>query len=428
MNFARNSPHSVKPKYTLTTAYHSQTKNTTRSNDRASFARSSGVLGHNTVVTSPNEKKSLRVPFGFISHSQKSTTPNRYRYDLLKGAKKIIGESGSKHRMLYCSAHVAHDKSHARVISSGENHAALADVGVCENSWCCPVCAARLGQEYATEIRRIMQATATTHRVFMVTYTARHDKSMTLEQFANAFKNARQQMKSGKAWQDLSKAFGIEYTIRSDECTYGAAGWHFHSHELIFFRRDAEKKAMAAANAQYALGKLWMKKLAKNGLTAEFDIALKATEAKAEIANYINKIGDITPVDIPSEVARHDTKHAYNNRSIMELLHDATYNDDKVAAARWIEFLTWSKRKKRVSFCRALEVLRDELATVEGESSEPETLLLLDQEELRFLWRFGAVGAMLQIASNRDKPKLLKWLDDLKWRHGYVSINLSLLD
>lgn len=347
---------------------------------------------------------------------------------MLRGAKSLIGDAGMKHRMLYCSSHVAHDKTHARVISSGEGHAALADVGVCENAWCCPVCAARLGQQYAAEIKSIMKRLQPTHRVFMLTYTARHDRFMTLADFAGAFKQAQRQLKSGKGWQDLKAAYGIEHSIKSDECTYGGNGWHYHVHELVFIRRDAEKKHFAAANAQAVLGKRWLKMLAKFGLSAEFEISLKATEAHAEISQYINKIGEITPTDTASEIARHDTKKAAGNRTIMHLLHDAWFNDDLMARERWLEFLKWSHRKKRISFSDSLKNLRDENNQGDTEKIEPQTLLLLDPEELRFLWRAGAVGSLIQIASERNTEKLTAWFDRLKRRWKYTIINLSLLD
>lgn len=412
----------------LTSAYHSQTKNTTRSNECAAVSRSGGVLGNDTGNASLSVKKNLRIPFGHYLPNQSNPNTQRYRYEMLASAKRLIGENSVQHRMLICSSRIAHDKTYAEIVSTAEGKAHLTNVALCENVWACPVCAARLGQQYAAEIRGIMKHLAPTHRVFMVTYTARHDQNMTLDEFATAFKTAIRATKSGKGWQTIKDAYQIEHTIKSEEVTYGGCGWHYHAHELLFIRRKGAK-IYEAANTQHVLEKRWIKQLAKVGLTAVEGVGLKVTQAKNDVEKYINKIGDIMPTDSASEIARHDTKSGRENRTLMQLLHDASFNGDKAAGQRWLEFLAWSKGKCRIGFSNSLKDIRCALEQqLEGEQKQPLLLMRIDQDELKFLWRYRAVGAMLQIAQECNPAKLNQWFNNLKQRYGYTVINLSLLD
>lgn len=361
--------------------------------------------------------------------NQAKPNPQAYRYELLGHAKEIIATDDMQHRLLYCSSKPAENASTAKIVRHGDK-VHVTDIHVCENPWICPVCAARIGQQRAAEIRGIM-ARLRDHVVVMVTYTARHDRNMTLDQFANAFKQAIRFCKSGRAWQNVKKAHKIAHAIKSEEVTHGGNGWHYHAHELLFLEWDGQD-TYEVSDIQSAVQDRWLSALDKFGLSALGKIGCDVTMARDKVAEYINKIADVLPdgKDVASELGRHDTKRGFENRSIMQLLHDASLNDDLGARFRWLEFVKWCRGKHRVSFSTSLKDIRAELE-LEGEQSEnaaiEEIVCELTDVDLSVIWKtrsFPRLIAAAQISTEYGQA----WFADFRKRYKIVSVDLSLLD
>lgn len=110
----------------------------------------------------------------------------------------------------------------------------------CGSVWACPVCARKITQGRADEIRQaidIFKNRKPGGFVGMLTLTIPHDKGQSFETVRDRLQKGLRDMKRAKSrrrrtWGDL----GVFHTITGIEPVYAERnGWHIHYHILVFF-------------------------------------------------------------------------------------------------------------------------------------------------------------------------------------------------
>ena len=106
----------------------------------------------------------------------------------------------------------------------------------CGSVWACPVCAPKIYQGRADELKGAMLAWAGV--TLLLTATLRHWDGNDLRKLRKALSAAWRSLWAGKAGMRRRKAWGLRHTVRALEVTHGSAGWHPHLHVLAFVGSD----------------------------------------------------------------------------------------------------------------------------------------------------------------------------------------------
>lgn len=182
----------------------------------------------------------------------------------------------------------------------------------------------------------------------MLTLTARHDRSQSLDSLLDALTGAWagvQKRRAGLALRDLCVGW-----IRALEVTDGENGWHPHFHFLLLLdpSRGASRPRVAEVVEQVgaAWSELVLRRLGSSpSLERGSDLVWLGRDSKA--SRYVSKVA--------KEVTLSDTK---SGRDPFALLDDATAAN----AARFVSFAEAIKGRQAIAWSRGL---RDRLGLAE---------------------------------------------------------------
>lgn len=289
--------------------------------------------------------------------------------------------------------------------TTGEGSAHYSGLERCASVWACPVCAAVIRAKRADEIERAaVNAQLESLGLVFTTLTLRHKQADALALSLDLLLQAWRSVTSWRAWKDMAKRLGYIGAVRSTEVTYGANGWHPHSHFLMVFERPLSAAEVAAFEAQ--LFALWAKAVHKLGgrmPSRERGVDVKLVDgAGAVMANYLAKVQEKTSErrsSIGMEIARGDLKTGRaGSLNPFELL-DADGEGTGRARALWIEFVTATKGRRAFTWSRGL---RDRLLPNEEEKTDDEVI-----DETEAFEPVAVIDAATYDGSFRDHPDRL---------------------
>ena len=156
---------------------------------------------------------------------------------LLFGAGTIETRNGkTRDRWAVCGCNRNMRGNHVRIARQTDGQGArYKGVITCGSVWTCPVCAARIAEDRRLELQLAIRRWATTGgKVYLMTLTAPHTLELPLVDFLAKWKKALQSFKNGKTYKRISARYARLGSVRSLEVTYGANGWHPHTHDLVF--------------------------------------------------------------------------------------------------------------------------------------------------------------------------------------------------
>jgi len=105
----------------------------------------------------------------------------------------------------------------------------------CGSVWTCPVCAARIAEVRRLELQLgIRRWSEQGGRVYLMTLTAPHTRELPLAEFLIMWRKALNRFKGCATYKRISARYARAGSVRSLEVTWGANGWHPHTHDLIF--------------------------------------------------------------------------------------------------------------------------------------------------------------------------------------------------
>lgn len=207
-------------------------------------------------------------------------------------------------------------------VKDGRMTAGFGGLETCGRIWLCPVCSAKIrvrrGDQIAEGVARHMENDGS---AWFLTVTLSHEHGDALAETFEILTKAWRYVKTGRAYQEDKKRFGIIGDIKAVECTHGCNGWHPHAHILILTSRNLEFDEMCAWAGR--LDARWAKGLVRQGWPAGkpgIRTKLLPVEKGAGIAAYVAKVQE---KGLGNEIARADMKDATEgNRTPFAILAD----------------------------------------------------------------------------------------------------------
>lgn len=244
------------------------------------------------------------------------------KWQLQAAGKKLL----TGHRLGVCMAAVRPDWKQVEVRQSSESgRCYYSGLLACGSVWVCPVCASKIQQVRAAELRQAIAVAGDRGlQVAMLTLTAPHDRHDDLRELLGGFTGALGALTRGRAWtKELRPAYGIAGYVRALEVTWGeASGWHPHAHVLLFLRRGARLEELANA-----LFPSWETAVKNRGL-GQVNRAAFSLQDASHASRYVAKLGSGLEWGAAEELVRSHTKSAGAERySPFDLLGEYAYPD-----------------------------------------------------------------------------------------------------
>lgn len=272
---------------------------------------------------------------------------------------------------------------HVEIVGQPGQSAHYANLLTCARLWTCPVCAARITEQRAQELRQaVLTWTVESESGFVVllTWTLRHCASDQLADLLRALTGAHRAFKSGAPFQRLRQRYGWFGSTAALETTHGENGWHPHLHELVFFQPLA---ATAWSEFESEAKARWLAVLKRHGRDATWSAGLDIREGDSDVWEYVAKYGKAPEKErwtIEREVAKGAVKNGRDGRSAFQLLDDYLQGDER-AGDLFLEYAAAFKGKKQLVWSKGL---KEALAVTEQSDSEaaaalPDESVLLAQ-------------------------------------------------
>jgi hypothetical protein len=291
---------------------------------------------------------------------------------------------------------------------------------VCGSVWMCPLCAAKISERRRVELS---QALGNSDFSFgLMSLTLQHSQGDTLKESLDALLGARHRLKSGRAWQNFIRDFGIVGTISALESTYGVNGHHPHSHNLLVSRVPLDAAAVHAF-----IFPRWAGGLSEHGRSATSDRGVDVRTAKSDVADYVAKWGhEPRNFKCPSkwtvehELTKSVSKMSRGDQGFtpLDLLQAFNVGDDR-AGQVWQEYASTFKGRHQLQWSRGLRELLG-LGRIESDleiaarADEPAALLAaLTRAQWNVILGNDARGEVLEIASSGDVEQLQKFLHEI---------------
>jgi hypothetical protein len=221
---------------------------------------------------------------------------------------------------------------------------------ICGNVWGCPVCGNRISRIRRAEMNVLLAwARAEGLVPILLTLTARHGRSDSLEHLLHGMKEAKRRLRQRAEWRRLP----FEGSVTATEITHGTRhGWHPHFHELILLRADSEEQALDMART---LRSPWLASLRAYGLdgaSAAFDV-----RGAAEAGNYVAKWGVAEEMTLSGDKAG-KTQDGHERGRLPSQLATLGGEGDATAAKLWVEYFeaTSGKRRNQLVWSRGLKL------------------------------------------------------------------------
>ena len=113
----------------------------------------------------------------------------------------------------------------------------------CGSIWVCPVCSAKIRARREVELETAAKEWVSRGgSLAMLTFTLRHNESMTLIEVLNALLGSYRKLRNRQSFEKLRSL--LVGSVRALEVTYGANGWHPHLHLLLFVAPGATEDAV----------------------------------------------------------------------------------------------------------------------------------------------------------------------------------------
>lgn len=236
---------------------------------------------------------------------------------------------------------------------------ALTGLQTCGSVWVCPCCSARISETRRREMNTVL-AWARGQRLVpvMLTLTARHGRRDQLDELLDAMKRAKKALHQHRAWRQRKAR--IAGSITATEVTDGRNGWHPHFHAILLVDADDEAGGVELIEG---LRGAWMGSLAGVGLDGNG--AAFQVQGAAQAGEYVAKWG------AAEEVTLSGSKRAKGGgRTPLQLLADATDEDDRQAAARWREYARVFQGRRQLVWSRGLKAAAGVNEVSDAEAAE----------------------------------------------------------
>lgn len=354
------------------------------------------------------------------------------RFELLSAARDLFVWKGLQtgleygqnwHRTAKCQ-YVPHGSDVGINVSCEHNSAFFTGLISCGSVWACPICAVKIQERRRQEIAAAIDW-AYKHGLqpVMVTLTFPHYQWQQLSDLIAQQTDALHRLRAGNPWTKFKQRMGYRGLIRSLELTYGENGWHPHTHELWFLKRDADAEDM-----KVKILERWEKCCARAGLLDPENAAqVEAFRAHAvdvkgncSASDYMAKQDDSRHWGADREIAKGSTKAGRaKGKHPFRLLAMAYQDGDKQAGARFIEYAQVMKGRRQLFWSHGFKALvgiedRTDEELVEEERDSADCLGLVANRHWKLIRAAKMRAQVLNAAETEGWPGVLEIIRDLE--------------
>jgi len=299
----------------------------------------------------------------FVGEPDQSRASRRRRWRRRSRAAALFrwryGQTGIKSEVVKCG----HSGRSFIPIESRGGRCYPVGVMACGQVWSCPVCSVAIRTRREMELNAAARAWCESGgQLAMLTFTARHDASMSLRSVLTAVLDSYRALQGRTSWRLFRRS--VLGSVRALEVTYGANGWHPHLHVLLFVKSGVASLEVEVDRVITDWRELVGASLgAVPSVERAVDLTWFGSDAAAA-AGYVSKVA--------KEIAQADSK---SGRDPFALLDDSS----KVNAAKWFEYVDAMKGRQSIAWSKGLRKqlglgvelkdaeLADEYVSVEGE-------------------------------------------------------------
>lgn len=240
------------------------------------------------------------------------------RYRLLSCARSIFVGAGRRsgieyphdyHRTAKCKFIRRSSEPVSVYIAPAHGAAFYTGLVTCGSVWACPICAAKVQERRREEISKSIDwCYASGFQPVMVTLTFPHQSWHKLGDLLEQQAKALQRLRAGQPWGRFKSSMDFQGLIRALELTHGTNGWHPHTHELWFVKKDADAEKMKTE-----ITKRWASACIRAGLLSPNKVGAfseYAVNVKGNCSNsdYLAKQDDSKNWGVDREIAKASTK------------------------------------------------------------------------------------------------------------------------
>lgn len=374
-------------------------------------APSEGVLEPSTMLSGSSAVGLSRehVKFGCAPDQKGSNRRRRYRRrrragELARFVERTTGFKPSWGRIRNCGVPIGAQVS----IKEHEGKCYPSGIAQCASVWSCAVCSAKIRTRREVELEVACNAhVASGGSLAMLTFTLRHNRSMSLFEVLGALLRSYRRLRNRKAWKAVRCL--LVGVVRALEVTIGENGWHPHLHLLLFVRSEVERH-----NLESLLGEViteWRAIVGEDlGVLPSVERAVDLTwfgNDAVSAASYVSKIA--------KEISLADSK---SGRDPFSLLDVQDVGRDE-AVALWIEYANTMRGVQSVSWTKGLRDLfnlgeyKFDEDFVQDEDQLDVVVQVVSRDEWKQLWRSGRECDLLEEIEGRLRAQ--KFFDCDEW-------------
>lgn len=345
---------------------------------------------------------------GNVTRYVSTSLKRAQRWSLKKQAGKLLPDW----RVSWCKTRLISGRAELYYSDSGK-HSHFGGLMSCSSLWTCPVCSPALMRERRDELKRAVHSWQETGgSIVFLTLTLRHAQDDELAGLLSALRDAWRLVKSGRAWLELKKRYGIKCYVTALELTWSSShGWHPHLHCLLMSSQTEHE--LNIKELELDLRARYFGLLKSFGRDAIGEYGLKCVFGRDRVAEYVSKYG------IEYELSAVDSKKR-GGVSPFELLDQAAHGD-KQAAKLFIDYahalhgkrqLTWSHGARELL---GLGEERPDDELTGDELADDDVLLLeLHTKQWSKVVKAGGECALLDVAekSGGDAWQVWQYLQD----------------
>jgi len=260
---------------------------------------------------------------------------------------------------------------------NGVSH--YAGMSTCGSGWVCPVCSAKIRYHRADEASRsLVSALDQGMSALFVTRTIPHSAEDKLGVTLGLLAEGRRYVANQKVVKGVRRAAGYVGSIASKEITYGVNGYHPHSHDIEYFKRELTLEDFAAlSSAYYEYLSRFYSRNGFEGLTLQHGVRVEQVELDGvALARYMAKLQEGATIRLHTahELTRADLKKGREG-SLMpfDIACEFFETGDMALLDLWHEFERETFGKSVIRFTKGLRAL---LLAGEAEKTDEELAAL----------------------------------------------------
>ena len=347
------------------------------------------------------------VDSGVVAKSRRYTLQRTAQALLYNGDK----EAEQQVRVCWCCRTVKTRGEAVGVYRTVEGTGArFSGLTTCGSVWHCPVCSAKVTEARRRELDLALTAWVKgAGLVQLMTLTFPHETGQDLGALMPKFVKVLQRFKNSRGYKRIMADAGRVGSIRSLEVTWGANGWHPHTHDLVFLTRDLTLTEVDTLKSE------WVKQCLKaclgdqSQLSDMLEHGLDVQDGRYA-AEYIAKFGHDSEWGAAAEMTKPHGKvgrvgefGGADHYTPFQLLSWAEGGDDQ-AAALFREFagvfegrrmLSWSPKLRLLLTGKEHELSDEEIAAHEDSVPDEARIGELNLDQFRVLLSRNRLGDFL---------------------------------